>query len=123
MLKPAQKMSESEMEVMRVIWAFEGPVTSAQVQESLSGRGWKPTTVLTFLSRLTEKGFLRTEKQGKSNRYIPLLSEAEYKKWETQTFLKEVHGGSLQSFFAALSGGEKLSGSDIEELKQWLLKQ
>ena len=115
MLKPAQKMSESEMEVMRAIWAFEGPVTSAQVQESLSGRGWKPTTVLTFLSRLT--------KQGKSNRYIPLFSEEEYKKWETQTFLKEVHGGSLQSFFAALSGGEKLSGSDIEELKQWLLKQ
>ena len=38
MLKPAQKMSESEMEVMRAIWAFEGPVTSAQVQESLSGQ-------------------------------------------------------------------------------------
>lgn len=53
----------------------------------------------------------------------PALQREEYKKWETQTFLKEVHGGSLQSFFAALSGGEKLSGSDIEELKQWLLKQ
>ncbi len=122
-MKPAQKMSESEMEVMRAVWAFEGPVTSAQVQESLGERGWKPTTVLTFLSRLAEKGLLRTEKRGKSNRYTPLLSEQEYKEWETRSFLEEVHGGSLRSFFAALSGGDELTGSDIEELKQWLLKQ
>ena len=122
-MKPAQKMSESEMEVMRAVWAFEGPVTSAQVQESLGERGWKTTTVLTFLSRLAEKGLLRTEKAGKSNRYIPLLSEQEYKEWETRSFLEEVHGGSLRSFFAALSGGDELTGSDIEELKQWLLKQ
>ena len=111
------------MEVMRAVWAFEGPVTSAQVQESLGERGWKTTTVLTFLSRLAEKGLLRTEKRGKSNRYTPLLSEQEYKEWETRSFLEEVHGGSLRSFFAALSGGDELTGSDIEELKQWLLKQ
>lgn len=122
-MKPAQKMSESEMEVMRAVWAFEGPVTSAQVQESLGERGWKTTTVLTFLSRLAEKGLLRTEKRGKFNRYTPLLSEQEYKEWETRSFLEEVHGGSLRSFFAALSGGDELTGSDIEELKQWLLKQ
>ena len=81
-MEPAQKMSESEMEVMEAVWAFDGPVTSAQVQERLSARGWKPTTVLTFLSR-----------------------------------------GSLRSFFAALSGEEKLTEADVEELKHWLDEQ
>ncbi len=122
-MEPAQKMSESEMEVMEAVWAFDGPVTSAQVQERLSARGWKPTTVLTFLSRLTEKGLLAREKNGKLNHYVPLLTSSEYKEWETRSFLNEVHGGSLRSFFAALSGGEKLTEADVEELKHWLDEQ
>ena len=122
-MEPAQKMSESEMEVMEAVWAFDGSVTSAQVQERLSAQGWKPTTVLTFLSRLTEKRLLAREKNGKLNHYVPLLTSSEYKEWETRCFLNEVHGGSLRSFFAALSGGEKLTEADVEELKPWLDEQ
>lgn len=115
-----QKISDSEMEIMRSIWAAGSPVTSAQLLESLRGdKAWKPTTVLTFLARLVEKGVLKTERQGKAYKYIPLISEIEYKSIETRNFLDEVHNGSIKSFVAALFEGNDMSREEIDELKKW----
>ena len=122
-MKQAQKISDAEMEVMRAIWKAGEPVTSGQVQEALADKGWKTTTVCTFLARLTAKGLLKTEKAGRGYRYAPQMTEKEYRELETREFLKEVHGGSLKSFFAVLSGGEELTADDIQELKDWLKDQ
>lgn len=123
-----QRISESEMEIMRLIWSLNaqsgGPITSAEVQACLSRqKQWKATTILTFLSRLCEKGLLASEKRGKANFYTPLLSEEEYKGLETRAFLAEVHGGSLRSFIAALANDEGLDSNDLAELKDWFEKQ
>lgn len=48
------------------------------------------------------------------------VSEADYRAGETRDFLREVHGGSVQSFFAALGSPGSLSGAEIEELRRWL---
>lgn len=118
-----QSMSESEAEIMRLFWDAETPMTSARVIALLEGRGWKPSTIWTFLGRLVEKGLLRAEKKGKTNTYSPALSEQEYRKAQTMRFLENVHGGSIKSFFAALSGGSALTAAELEELKSWLLEQ
>lgn len=118
-----QRISSSEMEIMQVIWHSEGAVTTAQIQQALSDKAWKPTTVLTFLSRLVEKGLLRAERQGKSNRYFPLVDEAAYKAAETRAFMREVHGNSVASFFAAFAAGDSMSREEIEQLRKWLEEQ
>ena len=53
-----QSLSESEMEIMRVIWDAGSPVTAAELLERFAHKGWKIQTVSTFLSRLVEKGVL-----------------------------------------------------------------
>lgn len=118
-----QKISDAELEVMEAVWQLPAPCTSAQLQAVLSGKNWKPTTLLTFLTRLTEKGLLITKKQGKQNLYSPALSREAYLAKETRSFLTELHGGSLRSFIAALNAGEKLSEEEIAELKSWLENQ
>lgn len=121
-----QRVSGSEMEIMQAVWALspdgKTPVTSAQLQTQLSSRQWKATTVLTFLSRLCDKGLLEASRQGKSNLYTPLLTEEEYRRLETRAFLDEVHGGSLRSFIAALAD-EDLSGEELDELRDWFEKR
>lgn len=83
-----QKMSDAEAEVMRVIWAAEGPVTSQAVLAELNKRkDWKPTTVLTFLSRLTEKGLLRTEKRKRSISTPRRLARKNISIWKPGLFL------------------------------------
>ena len=119
-----QKMSEAELEVMELIWKMTTPCTSADIQRELpADKNWKPTTLLTFLSRLTEKGLLTVEKRGKQNFYAPAATKEDYLASETRSFLSEMHGGSLSSFMAALSGGEKLSENEIDELRRWLESQ
>lgn len=117
-----QKMSEAEMEIMEVIWDLPVPCTSAQIQQGVS-KAWKPTTLLTFLTRLSEKGLLTVKKQGKQNLYAPAVSREAYLAQETRSFLSKIHGGSLRSFIAALGEGGKLSEEERNELREWLESQ
>ena len=101
MKKKIYRISDAEMEIMRIIWKKEEPVTSAEIQADLeaSGKEWKINTILTFLSRLTEKGILSSKKKGRSNQYTALVSEEEYKHRETLSFLNTVHGGSVKTLW------------------------
>lgn len=112
------RISDSEMEIMRIIWDADGEVTTAYVLERL-GTQRKKTTVLTFLKRLTDKKAIRTRKEGKTNYYEALISEDEYKKAQTEEFLREMHSGSLSSFFAALYGDSHPDKEDMDELREW----
>ena len=57
-------ISEAEWEVMRVVWS-NGHTTSKFVIDTLGEeKSWTPSTIKTLLSRLVEKGFLETTKQG-----------------------------------------------------------
>lgn len=122
-MKLNQKISDSEMEIMVIIWSLKNPITSSQLTENLpKSKSWKPSTVLTFLVRLTEKGMLSITKKGKTNEYSALLSKEEYLRLETQNFLKSTHGGSIKSFIAALVESD-ISKEEIEELKNWFSKK
>lgn len=116
-------MSDSELEVMRVLWNAKHPLPSAEIIAALEEKKWKPSTIWTFLGRLVDKGFLSAEKTGKRSLYCPLISEEEYVEMQTRDFLKEVHGGSVKSFFAALSGETDLSTEDVLSLKKWLTEK
>jgi len=119
-----QKISDSEMEVMKVIWDSEISLTSAQILEVLNkDKSWKPTTVFTFLARLEKKGVVKNKKIGRAKQYIATLTEDEYKSFETKTFLDEVHKGSIKSFMAALIDSNDISTKELEEIKKWFLNK
>ena len=116
-----QRMSDAEKEVMQIIWAAGGSVSSAWLLDELKSRNrdWKPNTVLTFLARLIEKGILTAKKHGRANEYIPLVSEKEYKQSEARSFLDSVYDGSVKKFIAALYEGDDLTTDEINDLKKW----
>ena len=112
------KISDSEMEIMKIIWAHDDAVTSSQIADELETE-WKPTTILTFLKRLADKGIVSSDKIGKTNYYKALISEKQYTAQQTEEFLDQFHSGSVKNFLAALFGDKRPSGKDIEEIKQW----
>lgn len=116
------KISESEMEIMRVLWANGGWANVGMISEAVAGRKWKYKTVGTFLLRLTEKGALESRKEGNMNQFRPRFTEAEFKHMETDAFLREVHGGSMDSLMASLCGGAADSEM-LEQLEIWLKQQ
>ena len=116
-----KKLPDAEFEIMKVVWSNEPPITSSIIMEQLGKeKEWKAQTILTLMVRLVERGFLRTEKNGKERTYFPLISKENYLKFETGDFMERFHGNSFASLITTLYEGKKIKDSDLDELTKWL---
>ena len=114
----ADKISDSELEVMKVLWQAGDALTVTEIRETLQKtRGWEATTVKTLVSRLVTKGVVRQEKRNVFY-YTPLLSEQEYNNWATHDLIRRVYHGSARDLVAALVHSEGLTQDDIAELRE-----
>ena len=114
-------LPNSELELMMILWRAGVPLTRMEIEERLpKKRTLSKTTILSFLSRLEEKGFVLVEKEGRNNRYLPLVQESDYLKQESGSILKKLYGSSVKKFVAALYDGDGLSKEQIAELKDYL---
>lgn len=116
------KLSDSELFIMQHFWA-QGAMKTDQLAPLVAAKGWKATTLLTFLTRLAAKGVLQVKKQGKANLYTPALSRGEYQSKTGRAFLDEMYAGSAKNFLAAMINAKGLSARDVEDLKAWLNNQ
>ncbi len=110
-------IGNAEIEIMKVIWKSKEPITSLEIGKAVEDKGWKKTTIATFLSRLVEKGVLAAKKQGKLYYYTPLISAKEYRKGQTKNLISTLYNGSIKEFAVSLFEEQKLSDSDIDELR------
>lgn len=110
-----RRLPDAELEVMQAVWACEAPVSRADINGILKDtHPMALTTLLTVLTRLAEKGFIRIQKEGRSARYFPLISRNAYLAQQSRNFVEKVCGGSLPAFANALCE----SGLTKEELAQ-----
>ena len=115
------KISDSEYEVMEVLWEDKDWMEIAKIHESLSkARKWAYNTVGTFLIRLSKKGFVESKKSGRTNLYKAMVTKDEYVDYQTGEFLKSVYKGSKKNLIAALYNEENTSDQEIEELIDWV---
>ena len=110
-------ISDAELEVMKVIWYENRPITSLDIVEAFENKGWKKTTIGTFLTRLVEKGALSAEKQGKLYYYTPLISQKDYRKSQTKNLISSLYGGSIKDFAVSLFEEQSISDEELKELK------
>lgn len=116
-----QRLPDAELVIMKIIWKLDGEVTSAQIIEALDGeKDWAIPTVLNFLSRLTNRGFLAVRRSGKKNIYAPLIDENAYVESESKSFLQRLHGNSLTSLVASLVNGNAISEEDFKKLERYI---
>ena len=118
----AEKISDSELEVMKVLWEAEGALPVTTIREALALRkGWEATTVKTLISRLLGKGVIGQEKR-KVLFYWPLISEQDYNAWATESLIQKLYKGSVKNLVAALVTSDGLTQEDIDELRAMFLK-
>lgn len=115
-----QQVSDFELELMKTIWGNGGTALYAEIAEALEKKGTPATknTIISLLSRLIEKGFLKTNKIGRRNRYTALVSEADYRAAQTETFLNKIYEGSAKDLISTLIQKEMISPDDYENLKK-----
>ena len=87
-------IGEAELEIMKVVWKASEPIGSTAIGKAVEEKGWKRTTIATFLARLVEKGALSAERRGKAWYYTPILTAKEYKKSQVKSLIKNLFDGS-----------------------------
>ncbi len=113
-----QSITDSEYEIMRILWRTDKKMTVADVVRELDKNVWTPSTVSTFLQRLLKKEVISCEKKGKTNLYYPLLKQSDYDLHETENFLSKMYKGSVKNLVVALYENKKLSKEDMSDLKK-----
>ena len=116
-----QQVSDSELELMKIIWENGGMALYANIMEKLAqtGRTWQKNTVTTLLSRLVEKGLLKTNKIVRRNEYTAIVSEEDYQADQMKCFLDKLYEGNAKGLVSTLIQREMLSPEDYEELKKF----
>jgi BlaI family transcriptional regulator, penicillinase repressor len=123
-MKKVPRISETEWEVMKVVWA-QAPCSAGQIIEALTRRDptWHPKTVKAFLTRLVRKRALGFRKEGRAYLYRPLVKEEDSVEAASVSFLERVFGGSLKPMLAHFVERKKLSEEEIRELRSVLKNQ
>jgi len=120
-MKGIPKISETEWEIMRIVWASH-PITAAEIVERLvaTDATWHPKTARTLLARLVQKQALDYKPQGRVYVYKPLVTERECVTAASKSFVERVFGGSLKPMLAHFVEQRRLSKSDLAELQRLL---
>ena len=116
------RIGNKELEILTFIAEHEG-TTVRDVSDHFGAKsGLGRTTVLKTMDRLRAKGFLAREEVDSVFRYRSLLPMSQIREQLTENFVNDTLSGSIAPFVAYLSGGGKVSASDLAELKELVAK-
>lgn len=116
-MKDKSKLTQAETQVMQALWSLpEDGALSSEIMERMPEPKPAPTTLLTFLKILKDKGFVSSTKEGKAQRFRAEVSKDGY----TRMYMKEVKqtffGGSLSSLVSFFAKEEQLNDQEIQEI-------
>ena len=114
----ASKITDSELEVMKLLWRAKDALPVTDIREQLQGsKGWEPATIKTLISRLVSKGVVRQEKRNVYY-YSPVITEMEYRSWATKDLITRIYNGKASDLIASLVRSDGLSNDDLVELRE-----
>lgn len=113
-------LSSAEEQVMLAVWACRAPVTRRDIDAKLKTNGWAAATVLNFLYRLEEKGWVRRGRVQNHNTYTPLITKRAYSVWVMRQRLDTLFEGDLAAAVYALINESGCSHSELERAAQVL---
>ena len=118
-----REISGCETLIMKTVWDSKKELSTPELIDALRvryGKNYARTTVVTFLQRLAEKGYVETYRKGRIAYVRALKTEKEY----MNKFLSEAEQfwfeGDSSHLMAALCDTKKLSKDEIERIRELL---
>lgn len=117
-------LTAHELELMKIVWRHEGPVTVRDVYEALRAR--RPvayTTVMTSLKTLEQKGHLKATQQDRANVYRPAKPKQQVMREMVREFVDRVFNGAGQPLVVHMLEDDRISESELREITKMLGKK
>ncbi|OYW77273.1 MAG: transcriptional regulator [Verrucomicrobia bacterium 12-59-8] len=117
----APDIAESEWSVMEALWETS-PQTASEVTKVLRPTmNWAENTVRTLLTRLVEKGALKTAENASGTRtFLPAVKREACVRAEGESFMQRIFGGAAKPLLVHFAQNSKLTAEEVMELKKLL---
>lgn len=116
-------LSSCEKMIMKIVWDSETDISTPEIIDLIKvryGKDYARTTVVTFVQRLTEKGYVTTYRKGRISYVHAEKDEQRY----TENFLKHIEDfwfhGETSSLLSALCKKNKPTKEQIDKMKKIL---
>lgn len=115
-------LSNSEWEIMNVLWEFSCVTISQIVTKLNEKKFWDKHTVITMLNRMEKKGAVAYRKNERAKEYYSIISQNDTVMQESEQFLNRVFAGSLSLMVNTFLNNEKIKKEEIDELYKIIKK-
>lgn len=117
------ELADAELEVLKALWEKQ-PATVRELLERLAQRGrtWAYTTVQTFLTRLEQKGFVRSDRSGAAFSYSSAVTRDQVIRSRLKSMVSQLFDGAAGELVLQLVRQERLSPSEVAELQNLIEK-
>jgi BlaI family penicillinase repressor len=117
------ELGDAELEVLKVLWSLK-QATVRDVLERLHERGRRVayTTVQTVLTRLEQKGVVRSDKSGPAFVYRARVSRDRFSRGKLKALLAQLYDGAAGPLVLQLLRTERLRPDEIAELQKLIEK-
>ena len=116
-------LTATELEMMNVIWRI-APCSVHQVVEALQPqRQLAYTSVSTIVRILEQKGYVRSQKEGRGHLYGPTVAKEAYQATSLNRLVKNEFDGAPSLLVQRLLDSEQLSDAELERIRALLRKR
>lgn len=123
-MKKNYGLTNTELQIMELLWEEEKPLAFREIMDVARNewkKTWKVQTLNTYLINLQKVGLIGTDRTlTQYNAYFALCTKEEHIHNWTKKMVKDCYDNSISKFFAAFTGGKKLSAEEVEEIKRLL---
>ncbi len=114
-MKNIKQLTKAEEQIMQAVWKQKEAVVK-DVVDQLEEPKPAYTTVATVLGVLEKKKFLKRKKVGNTNLFMPLISKADYSKFQLSALLKNYFNGSFPKLATFFAQENDLDLNDLEQI-------
>ncbi|GAB3549519.1 BlaI/MecI/CopY family transcriptional regulator [Spirosoma fluminis] len=117
-----RELTKAEEEIMRVLWQLQKGFVKDVLAELPEP---KPAynTVSTIIRILEKKGLVGYTAYGKTHEYYPLITEEQYRRYQTEQLMTNYFDGSLKKLVSFFVQEKNISLSEADEIINLLNKK
>jgi BlaI family transcriptional regulator, penicillinase repressor len=115
-------LTNAEEQIMKVLWRLEKAFIRDLLSEFPDPKP-APTTVITVLNRMIEKGFVNYRQCGNSREYYPVVKKSEYFTDHLNGLIKEFFNNSKEQFASFFTNETNISNEELMEIRNIINKK
>lgn len=118
-----QTISNSEWEIMRIIWTIGDTYSNQIIKELQVKKNWSESTIKTLIRRLIKKRFLKAKKEHHRFIYTAAVKQTDMIYKSSQQFLEQICDMHKGQVILKLLADSPISKIDLAKMKKLINKK